>query len=224
MDESNEQLPQPTKLSAVPRKGFRNAPKPTKADQLAELQKVAETTAQSLQLTQQYLGQFVQRSQKLEQDLGMALGAINDLQYRLAAVTELTGFTEQNVTVKADTNKLADYEAQAAKADAAAGLLVGDVVTENSILTVSSIAPADQTKNVFRSRFRVSETGSQDMISKFVGHRAGDQVEVMVGPLLHKFTIHSVREDPAPVVSAVPAIVEGEVEVDGSTVAPTETV
>ncbi len=77
------------------------------------------------------------------------------------------------------------------------------MINENSIITVSSVAPSDVTKNVFRSRFALNEVGNPDMMTKFLGHKVGDIVEATAGNILHQFTVHSVRELPP-----VPEVVE----------------
>lgn len=196
MSEENKSAYKPGKLSAVPRKGFRNAAKPTKVEELTQtvdaLSALVKSTAQSLQMTQQFFSSFAQKVSRLEQDLAMALGALNDLQYRSAAIIKVNGL-ENTIDAISDELKLADYNLQAAEADLKEGLVEGTVVGAESTVVVTSVAD-DPKKSIFRSRFKLSETGNPAMSDKFLGLKVGDTVSMPVSGMNHTFTVLAIRE------------------------------
>jgi sporulation protein YlmC with PRC-barrel domain len=145
----------------------------------------------------------------MQSDLGRTVGVMNDLQYRLLAYQEVSGVDIEALKAKADELRLKDYNEASDKEDAEKGLIPVDTVESvNDYVVISSTTPGEaQDKGIFRSKFRISESGIAELMTGLIGKKVGETLEVKLADLNHVVEVLAIRKDPAP-LAVVPEIVD----------------
>jgi sporulation protein YlmC with PRC-barrel domain len=188
------------------RNGFREK---SKGERFEALEQQVEQLAQAVRISQMLIQQFMQSNRSMQSDLGRTVGVMNDLQYRLLAYQEVSGVDIEALKAKADELRLKDYNEASDKEDAEKGLIPADTVESvNDYVVISSTTPGEaQDKGIFRSKFRISESGIAELMTGLIGKKVGETLEVKLADLNHVVEVLAIRKDPAP-LAVVPEIVD----------------
>jgi sporulation protein YlmC with PRC-barrel domain len=188
------------------RNGFREK---SKGERFEALEQQVEQLAQAVRISQMLIQQFMQSNRSMQSDLGRTVGVMNDLQYRLLAYQEVSGVDIEALKAKADELRLKDYNEASDKEDAEQGLIPADTVESvNDYVVISSTTPGEaQDKGIFRSKFRISESGIAELMTGLIGKKVGETLEVKLADLNHIVEVLAIRKDPAP-LAVVPEIVD----------------
>jgi sporulation protein YlmC with PRC-barrel domain len=188
------------------RNGFREK---SKGERFEALEQQVEQLAQAVRISQMLIQQFMQSNRSMQSDLGRTVGVMNDLQYRLLAYQEVSGVDIEALKAKADELRLKDYNEASDKEDAEKGLIPVDTVESvNDYVVISSTTPGEaQDKGIFRSKFRISESGIAELMTGLIGKKVGETLEVKLADLNHVVEVLAIRKDPAP-LAVVPEIVD----------------
>jgi sporulation protein YlmC with PRC-barrel domain len=188
------------------RNGFREK---SKGERFEALEQQVEQLAQAVRISQMLIQQFMQSNRSMQSDLGRTVGVMNDLQYRLLAYQEVSGVDIEALKAKADELRLKDYNEASDKEDAEKGLIPADTVESvNDYVVISSTTPGEaQDKGIFRSKFRISESGIAELMTGLIGKKVGETLEVKLADLNHIVEVLAIRKDPAP-LAVVPEIVD----------------
>jgi hypothetical protein len=191
--------------------GFRQQPASSKKEVIRNMQTEMKNMQMAMRINQMMTQQIIQQFQNIGSDIDNVMRVSNDLQYRTLAMLELLGVDTDKLEEVADKLKLKDYNAASDKEDAAKGYTVGDVVGENSVVIITS--EAEGNAGIFRSKFKLSESGVPAMQQALLGKKVGDKVKVNLNNLDHEVELLAIREEP--VVAPV-----DEVKVEASAETP----
>jgi transcription elongation GreA/GreB family factor len=174
--------------------GFRRPASSSKKEVIRNMQTEMKNMQMAMRINQMMTQQIIQQFKNIGSDIDNVMRVSNDLQYRTLAMLELLGVDTDKLEEVADKLKLKDYNAASDKEDAAKGYTVGDVVGENSIVIITSEAEGDA--GIFRSKFKLSESGVPAMQQALLGKKVGDKVKVNLNNLDHEVELLAIREEP----------------------------
>lgn len=175
-------------------KGFRQQALPNKKEQMRSLQVELQNLSMAMRISQMMMQKLATDMERLDKDMAKAMGLLSDLQYRTLATVEVANINKDALDTRADELKLVDFNAASDKDDLAKGFLVGDVVEAGSTVVITSEAPNDQ--GIFRSKFKVSETGRPDLEKELVGKRVGDKFNFKLNDIEHVIEVLAIRNEP----------------------------
>lgn len=172
--------------------------KPNQLERIAALEKNAETLSMGVRVSQMLVKQVMERMQQTQEMLHVKSSALNDLQYRLLALQEVTGVDLALVQAEADRIKLKEWDRASKEDSEARGLVKTDFVkNKESIVVFTSTTPyTSEDQGVFRSKVRVIELGSLPAMEAFEGKRSGDVFDVTLADQTHRVTLLEVYEEP----------------------------
>lgn len=179
--------------------GFRQQRVKSKKDQMRELATMVQNLQMAVRVMQMGMQQMGQSFQRMDADIGNSMGVLNDIQYRTLAMVESGKFDKSELDKAAETLKLEDYTKASDKEDKDKKYTVADVVAEDSVVILTSKCKEDETKSVFRTKFKLDESGNPEAQEKLKGLKAGEKVELKIGGLTHIVEVLGIRTVPAPV-------------------------
>lgn len=176
-------------------KGFRTAPQDSRKERLRALEAELKNLSMAQRISQMMTQQLMKNSQAMQQDLGRALGLINELQYKLLAVQRVANLDMVALGTIADELRLKDFNEASDKEDAEQGFTVGTVVDADSTVILTSTTE-DEDKGIFRSKLKLSECGVPDLIKAFEGREVGAKAVVQLNGVDHTVELLAIRQPP----------------------------
>lgn len=175
--------------------GFRVPPQATKNEQLRQIDVELKNQAMANQISQMMVKQLMQSVKSMSDDLGFALNQLNDLQYKNTALIKHFNVSTETLDKLANEQRLLDFNEAAEKADAKESLVVADVASGESTVTITSTAKDESgnDRGIFRSRIKLVESGSPDLIAALTGKKAGDKVQVKLNGVDHEVELLAIR-------------------------------
>ena len=183
--------------------GFKNqGDAGSKKELLKQLQVESQNNTMALRMTQMMLKRMLEDSQNMGKDLGGVLGQLTEYRYQLSALVQALGLDPANIADIANTQRLADFNTGADKADVTENLVHGDVVTEDSTVVLTSTTD-DKEGEIFRSRIKLADAGVPGLLKGFLGQPVGTVVDVELNGKVHHVELLAIR-NPLPALAAVP--------------------
>lgn len=176
-------------------KGFRQQPQDSRKERLRSLETELKNMQMAMRISQMMLQQSMQNMQGMKQDLGAAMGLINELQYKILGVQRLTGLDSAQLAAIADELRLKDFNEASDKEDAEQGFTVGTVVNQDSTVILTSKTEGSD-KGIFRSKIKLSECGVPDLIKAFEGREVGAKALVQLNGAEHEVELLAIRQPP----------------------------
>jgi chromosome segregation ATPase len=176
-------------------KGFRVPPQATKKEQFRELDTEIKNMQMAARVSQMMTQQLMQSVKSMSEDLGNALNQLYELQYKYTALQKHLNLPVEALNELANQQRLVDFNEAAVKQDLKDNLVEATEVTNDSTITISSVAK-DETGNdrgIFRSRLKLSECGVPDLITGLAGKKVGDKVQVKLNGVDHQVELLSAR-------------------------------
>src|ERR1035437_7331650 len=102
-------------------KGFRSPAESSKKEQLRELKTELANVQMAGRISQMMTQQIMQNNKTMAEDLGRALGLINELQYKLLAVQEVANLDTAALTGVASTLRVKDFNEASDREDTKEG-------------------------------------------------------------------------------------------------------
>jgi hypothetical protein len=192
--------------------GFRQPPAPSKKAAMQQMTQMVENMQMATRILQMSMQQLAQSYQRMDNDVANMFGVLNDLQYRTLAMMELSGVDKDKLNEIATTLKTKDYDAASDKEDKDKGYEVADAVEPTSVLIITSECPEDPSAAIFRSKFKLDESGNAEVIAALPGKKVGDKAELNVRGKKHVIEILAIRKVPAPAAEVLAAPVVEKVE------------
>jgi hypothetical protein len=160
-------------------------------EQMEKRVKNLEMGVRVMQMVTQQLGNSVNPIQK---DLAELASRQRDLQYRILAMQELSGVTIDAINARAEELQVKDFNGSSDKEDVEKGYTVADVVTDESLVILTTTAPDN--KGFLRSKLLVKEIGFPKMREDLVGKTVGDTFTADINGVNHEVTVLGVRTVP----------------------------
>ena len=179
-----------------PKKGFREKKKLNKAQQIAELEKSVQGLQMAVRIMQMGFQQFGGSLQRLDTDINNSMGVLNDLQYRTLAMLELGDFDRDKLDKIASDLKLKDFNDASKKEDIEKKYEDTDVIAEDSVVTITSECTTNNKKSIFRSKFKLDESGNPAASKEFPGKKVGDKFKFTIGKDEHIIEILDIKKAP----------------------------
>lgn len=174
-------------------KGFRQQPEPSKKDKLRAIETEFQNSQMAMRISQLMTKQLMENQQKVQQDVDNAFGLLNELQYRVLAIQELTGVDMSALNSIVETLRLKDFTEVSDKEDTQKGLVDGTIVNADStVILTSSTASPD--KGIFRSKIKLSECGVQGLIDGLMGKTVGTKVDVTLNGVNHTVELLAIKQ------------------------------
>ena len=174
---------------------------------------LTEKKVQNLEMSQRVAQMLIQQIgnsvSPMARDVGELAGRQRELQYRLLAVQELLGLKLEDINARAETLQVKDFNETSDKEDAEKGYTVAEVVTEDSIVILTSKTD-DGTGGILRSKLVVKDIGFPDLRADLLGKKVSDTLTADVNGVTHNLTILGIRNVPAPSVQLVPEVAPSE--------------
>jgi TolA-binding protein len=174
-------------------KGFRTPPQ---ADRIKQLETELQNMQMASRVSQMMIQQLMQNLKNMSEDLSKNINQFYELQYKFNAIQKHLNLDLNTLNEIANSQRLVDFESAAAKADEKEGLLLADEATPDSTIVITSTASdeAGVDNGIFRSRLKLSESGSPELIEKLTGKKVGDKVTVTLNGLQHEVQLLSIKK------------------------------
>lgn len=178
--------------------GFRVPPQASKNEQMRELQVELKNQEMATRISQMMIKQLMESLKSVSEDLGFALNQLSELQYNYGALQKHFNIPAETLNNLANAQRLIDFNEASAKEDIKSNLLTVDEVSADSIITLTSDAKDEEGKDrgIFRSRIKLSESGSPDLITALTGKKVGDKVQVKLNGIDHLVEVLSIKNAP----------------------------
>jgi hypothetical protein len=172
-------------------KGFRQPAESSKKEQLRELKTELANLQMSSRISQMMIQQMLNNNKSMAEDLGRALGLINELQYKFLAVQKVSNLDLKDLAAVADELRIKDFNEASDTEDTRDGFTVATTVSPDSTVILTS--EAEGGKGIFRSRIRLADCGVPSLIAELAGKNVGDKVVVKLNELDHTIELLGVR-------------------------------
>jgi hypothetical protein len=175
------------------KKGFRVPPK---ADRIAQLETEMQNLQMAGRISQMMVQQLLQNNKAIGEDLGSALNQLYELQYKYSALQKHLNLDVNALNKIANEQRLKDFEEASVKADERDGLVTAELASNDSVVTITSTAQdaSGVDAGIFRSRLKLSESGSPGLISALTGKKVGDKVTVELNGLQHEVELLAIKD------------------------------
>lgn len=172
-------------------KGFRQPAETSKKEQLKSFKTELSNMQMAGRISQMMIQQMMQNNKAVSEDLGRAMGLINELQYKLLAVQKVSGLNVDDLSKVADELRLKDFNEASDNEDTKDGFTAADTVSPDSTVILTSEA-ADG-KGIFRSRIKLADCGVPALITELAGKSVGTKVTVALNGADHTVELLGVR-------------------------------
>lgn len=185
-------------------KGFRVPPAPSKNEQMRNIDTELKNLQMAGRVSQMMIQQLLTNIKSMGDDLGYALNQLSELQYKQSALEKLLNTDPTALANIANEQRLVDFDKASAQQDTKDNLIAAEAVSADSTITLRSDAKDEtgQDRGIFRSRIKLSESGSPDLIAQLTGKTVGAKVQVKLNGVDHTVELLSIR---TPVVAEVAA-------------------
>lgn len=178
-------------------KGFRTAPQASRKERLGSMETQIKNLEMAIKISQMMTQQVMQNVRGMSEDLSKSYNLINELQYKLLAVQEVTKLDITSLTDVANRLRLKDFNEASDKEDEKEGLLNGDTVDEHSIIILTSTTNGGADAGIFRSRLKLAECGVPELIKAFMGQAVGTKATVALNGVDHEIQLLAIRQPQA---------------------------
>lgn len=177
-------------------KGKKLSAQQSSKDKFRELEASLENIQMASRISQMMIKQILEQLQTIRRDTDNTMGVVNDLQYRTLAILELGNLDKKKLNDLAQEYKLNDYSRASDQEDAIKGYELDNdgVVTENSVVIITSSTNGDEDKGIFRSKFKMSDCQLESLRQKLLGSQVGSSFEETISNDLHKITVLGIRK------------------------------
>lgn len=185
-------------------KGFRVPPTPSKNEQMRNIDTELKNLQMAGRVSQMMIQQLLTNIKSMGDDLGYALNQLSELQYKQSALQKFLKCDAAALDKIANEQRLVDFDKGSAEQDKKDNLVAAEAVSADSTVTLTSEAK-DETGNdrgIFRSRIKLSESGSPDLIAQLTGKAVGAKVQVKLNGVDHTVELLSIRNPVAAEVTA----------------------
>lgn len=184
-------------------KGFRQAPQLSAKDKFREVNAQLTNVQMASRIQQMMTQKLLENGKAMGEDIGRLFQLVNETQYKVLALQELLNVDSDALTKLVEAKRLKDFDEASAKEDEKEGLLVADVVEEDSTVYLTSTT-ANPDAGIFRSRLKLAESGVPDLIKGLMGKGVGEKVKVQLNGAEHEVELLAIRKPkPAPELKAV---------------------
>jgi hypothetical protein len=190
--------------------GFRVPAQASKKEKVRSLETEVQNLKTSIQITQMMTKQLMDNIQGMANDLQNAMNQMYEMQYKYTAIKENLNLDSTVLDGIANGHRLTDFEAASILADKKENLEQADTATEDSTVTITSVASSAEGKDmgIFRSRLKLIDCGVPALITELTGKTVGDRVTVQLNNLDHLVELLAIRNPKKELVAIVPEIVE----------------
>jgi hypothetical protein len=134
-------------------------------------------------------------------DLRDFIGKQRDMQYRLLAMQDMLKMDITAINTTANDLQIKDFHEASDKEDAEKQYLIGEVVTEDSAVILTSTTPdeVDNDKGILRSKLLMSEISIPQLRDDLMGKTVGDKISTVLNGVKHEIEILGIRIVPKPI-------------------------
>lgn len=170
----------------------------TKGERFETMEKRVQQLEMAGRITQMLIQQIGNSVSPMAQDLGELALRQRDSLYRTMALQELLGVDLSNLQAKALELQIKDFNESSDKEDAEKGYTPGDVVTEDTVVILTSKTPEEaEDKGYMRSKLLVRDIGFPQLKADLLGKTVGANVDAEINGVKHVITVLGVRNVPA---------------------------
>lgn len=193
---------------SIGKKGFRQKPQANRKERLTVLEQRLGQVEMASRISQMMTQQLMTNMKHMQQDIGRALGLLNETQYKLLAVQSVAKLDVTQMNEIANTLRLKDFNEASDREDAEGQFTLGTVVEkESTIILTSTTKDVDQ--GIFRSRIKLANCGVPELINAFAGASVGAKATVALNGVQHEVELLGIR-NPAPVAPSGPEARDSE--------------
>jgi hypothetical protein len=175
--------------------GYRQHAAPARKERLKTMETKLTNLEMASRISQMMTQQLMQSMKSMQEDLGRALGLLNEMQYKLLAIQELSGLDVVRLNELTNVRRLNDFNEASDKADVEGGFTVGTTVEANSTVVLTSTTK-ETDRGIFRSRIELAKCGVPELINAFMGKEVGTKVVVKLNELEHEVELLGIRVPP----------------------------
>ena len=184
------------------KKGFRQKPQENRKERLSSLETKLANLEMANRISQMMTQQIMNNMRNMQQDIGRALGLLNETQYKLLAMQSVSGLDVGAMNEVCNTLRLTDFNDASDKEDVQGNFIPGSVVEKDSTIILTSTTKATD-QGIFRSRIKLADCGVPELINAFAGASVGAKATVSLNGVEHDIELLGIR-NPAPVAAPSP--------------------
>ena len=174
--------------------GFRQQPKSSTKDKFHSFEVELKNSQMASRVTQMMVQQIVQNNKQMGSDISKLFQLFNELQYKCLALQEVNKADPAQLQEIAGRLRLKDFTEASDSEDLKEGFTVVDTVAEDSTVILTSTTSSGVDEGIFRSRVKLSDTGSPELIQGLMGKAVGTKAIVKLNGVDHEVELLGVRQ------------------------------
>ena len=182
--------------------GLRQKPQGSTKDKFRAFEAELKNMQMAGRISQMMVQQLVQNNKGVGEDMGKLFQLTNEMQYKFLALQEVLGVDVAKLNEVTSRLRLKDFNEASDKEDLEQGFTTVDVVEQDSTVILTSTTQ-ETDRGIFRSRVKLADTGTPELIQGLMGKGVGTKVKVKLNNVEHEIELLGIRR-PKPEVAAEP--------------------
>jgi hypothetical protein len=166
----------------------------TKVQRFQEAESGVKQLQMATRVNQMLIQQMGQSVTGMSKDMNELTARQRELQYTVLAMQELLNLNPVDVSTRAETLQIKDFEEASAKQDVEVGAVDADVVTEDCAIVLTSKVGAGG--GILRTRLNVAEIGFPQLKQDLLNKKVGDTFDADVNGTTHSITLLGIKRLP----------------------------
>ncbi len=190
--------------------GMRQKPQGSAKDKFRAVDAELKNSQMAARITQMMVQQLVQNNRNMSEDVSKLFQQFTELQYKFLGLQKHLAIDVEQLGKVTNELRLADFHEASDKEDLKEGFTTIDAVEDDSTVILTSTTGAGQDAGIFRSRVKLTDTGSPELIQALAGKPVGTKASVKLNGVDHEVELLGVRrpkaEEAAPAPEALKAV------------------
>lgn len=193
-----------------PTPGFKQQPQLSTKDKFRHFETELKNSQMASRISQMMVQQLIQNGKSMGEDVSKLFQLASELQYKFLALQEVMGVDVAALNAVTTRLRLKDFEEASTKEDLEKGFTAIDTVEDSSTVILTSTTAGGADQGIFRSRVKLTDTGSPELIQGLMGKTVGTKCTVKLNNVDHEVELLGVRrpqpEAPAAEVEALKVV------------------
>jgi len=171
---------------------FRPPQTPNTKDKFKQVQVELQNLSMASRVSQMMVQRLLQNDQGISADISKLFQLVTELQYKVLGLQEYLGVDAVKLGELTNNLRLRDFNDASDKEDLQGHFTAIDTVEDDSTVILTSHTAVEE-QSIFRSRIKLADTGSPELIQALIGKPVGTKVTVNLNGAPHEVELLAVR-------------------------------
>lgn len=171
---------------------FRVPQQPSTKDKFKQLHTEVQNLTMASRISQMMVQRLLQNDQNIGNDISKLFQLVTELQYKVLALQQYSSIDAVKLAEISNELRLRDFTEASDKEDQALHFSVVDTVEDDSTIIITSRTEVED-QGIFRSRIKLADTGSPELIQGLLGKTVGTKLTVKLNGVDHEIELLGIR-------------------------------